>query len=296
MSDNVGVLRTFADADQFLRAVGPALEPNEAEHHLLLGVATALRGSPPSPENAPFFAAVTDAAGLALAALMAPSRPFARPLLLASDRDDITTALEPLWDAMTAGGHAPRRVLGTTRHAESFAAGWQRRTGCATRLHMRQRLHMLTSVREVPAPPGVLRTAGPPDVQLVGDWMTAFAHEALGETLSADDARATAERRVAAGEVYLWVDEVPRSMAARARPTARGIAVNAVYTPPECRGRGYATACVARLSVQLLDEGREFCVLYTDLANPTSNAIYARIGYRGVRDFALYDLTLENAD
>jgi uncharacterized protein len=290
------VLTTFADADQFLRAVGPTLELHEAEHHLLLGVAAALRGSPPSPESAPFFAAVTDAAGLALAALMAPSRPFPRPLLLASDRDDIATALEPLWDAMAASGHAPRRVLGTTRHAESFAAGWQRRTGCATRLHMRQRLHMLTSVRDVPATPGVLRTAGPADAELVGDWVIAFAREALGETLSADDARATAERRVAAGEVYLWVDGEPRSMAARARPTARGIAVNAVYTPPEWRGRGYATACVARLSAQLLDEGREFCVLYTDLANPTSNAVYARIGYRGVRDFALYDLTLDNGD
>ncbi len=82
-------------------------------------------------------------------------------------------------------------------------------------------------------------------------------------------------------------------MAARARPTAHGIAVNAVYTPPEWRGRGYATSSVSQLSARLLEEGYEFCVLYTDLANPTSNAIYARIGYRGVRDFALYDLRLE---
>jgi predicted GNAT family acetyltransferase len=70
-----------------------------------------------------------------------------------------------------------------------------------------------------------------------------------------------------------------------------GIAINAVYTPPELRGRGYATGCVASLSARMLDEGRTFCVLYTDLANPTSNAIYARIGYRGIRDFELYDLS-----
>jgi predicted GNAT family acetyltransferase len=63
--------------------------------------------------------------------------------------------------------------------------------------------------------------------------------------------------------------------------------VNAVYTPPEQRGRGFATACVARLSARLLAEGRRQCVLFTDLANPTSNAIYARIGYRGVADFEL---------
>jgi uncharacterized protein len=285
------VLTTFADADRFLRSVGPALEPHEAEHHMLLGVATALRASAPSPANAAFFAAVSDASGLALAALMAPSR----PLLLASDRDDVTTALEPLWSGLTASGHAPRKVLGTTQHAEAFAGGWERRTGCATRLRMRQRLHVLTDLRAVPAAPGVLRVAGRSDVQLVGDWITAFDREALGAATFRDvgDARAAAERRVAAGEVYLWVDEEPRSMAARARPTARGIAVNAVYTPPEWRGRGYATACVAQLSAQLLDEGYAFCVLYTDLANRTSNAIYARIGYRGVRDFALYDLTVE---
>ena len=86
------------------------------------------------------------------------------------------------------------------------------------------------------------------------------------------------------GEMFLWEDAEPRAMAASARPTRRGIAVNSVYTPVEWRGRGYATSCVARLSELLLSEGREFCVLYTDLANATSNAIYARIGYRPVVD------------
>ena len=70
----------------------------------------------------------------------------------------------------------------------------------------------------------------------------------------------------------------------------RAIAVNAVYTPPEWRQRGYATACVAGVSEELLARGYEFCVLYTDLSNPTSNAIYTRIGYRPVRDFIMYAL------
>jgi hypothetical protein len=33
-----------------------------------------------------------------------------------------------------------------------------------------------------------------------------------------------------------------------------------------------------------LDRGKRFCFLYTDLANPTSNAIYMRLGYRPVCD------------
>ena len=57
------------------------------------------------------------------------------------------------------------------------------------------------------------------------------------------------------------------------------------------RGRGYATALTAELSQCLLDGrlfegGRRFCFLYTDLANPTSNAIYERIGYRRVAESA----------
>jgi len=99
-----------------------------------------------------------------------------------------------------------------------------------------------------------------------------------------------AERRLAAGEVFLWCDPEPRTMAGSARPTKRAVAVNAVYTPPEWRRRGYASACVAELSRLLLRRGFEFCVLYTDLENPTSNAIYTRIGYRPVRDFLMYDL------
>lgn len=83
-------------------------------------------------------------------------------------------------------------------------------------------------------------------------------------------------------------------MAASARPTKRAIAVNGVYTPPRWRRHGYATACVAALSEILLRRGFAFCVLYTDLANPTSNGIYTRIGYRPVRDFLMYELSHAN--
>ncbi len=281
----MAVLTTFPDADVFLHNVGPTLELHEAEHHLLLGLAASLRASPPSPAEAPFLAAIDDGAGVALAALMNPGR----PLVLASDRDDITPTLEPLWVALTERGLTPRTVHAMTTHATAFVDAWERRTGCATRLHMRQRLHLLTDVRDVAGPAGSLRIAVPSDIPLVSEWMIGFDREALGDA-SPDEARTRAAARVRGGEVFLWVAGEPRSMAASTRPTTHGIAVNAVYTPPAWRGRGYATACVAALSARLLGDGRDFCVLYTDLANPTSNAIYARIGYRGIRDFDLYDL------
>ncbi len=82
----------------------------------------------------------------------------------------------------------------------------------------------------------------------------------------------------------IWVDGKPVSMAVAMAPSATGIRINLVYTPPAMRRRGYAAACVAALSQLQLDAGRAFCSLYTDLANPTSNSVYRRIGYRPVSD------------
>jgi predicted GNAT family acetyltransferase len=69
--------------------------------------------------------------------------------------------------------------------------------------------------------------------------------------------------------------------------TRHGIRVSFVYTPPELRGRGYASACVAAVSGRALASGKSFCTLYTDLANPTSNSIYQRVGYRRIGEAAM---------
>jgi hypothetical protein len=73
-------------------------------------------------------------------------------------------------------------------------------------------------------------------------------------------------------------------MVAATRETTSGCSINTVYTPPRFRRHGYATAAVAALSGRLLESGRRFCCLYTDVANPTSNSIYAKIGYKPIRD------------
>jgi predicted GNAT family acetyltransferase len=73
-------------------------------------------------------------------------------------------------------------------------------------------------------------------------------------------------------------------MAVAKGATRHGTRVGYVYTPPERRRRGYASALVAQVSQRMLSDGFRFCVLYTDLSNPTSNAIYARLGYEPIAD------------
>ena len=84
---------------------------------------------------------------------------------------------------------------------------------------------------------------------------------------------------------YLWIDRGrPVSLTGAGGLTPNGIRVGPVYTPREDRGRGYASNLVARVSQELLDSGRTFVFLFTDLSNPTSNKIYQAIGYEPVSD------------
>jgi predicted GNAT family acetyltransferase len=150
---------------------------------------------------------------------------------------------------------------------------------------MRLRVYELREVNPpTRIPDGQMRRATIADTSLVTDWYHEFTKEALEEG-SREEARKVASRFIALGSVYLWEDGEPVSMAFRTRPTRHGCTVTGVYTPPDRRGRGYASACVAGLSQILLDSGYQVCNLFTDLANPTSNSIYQRIGYRPVCDF-----------
>jgi hypothetical protein len=148
---------------------------------------------------------------------------------------------------------------------------------------MGQRIYKLTEVNHPRYSPGSLRLAGEDDTDLIVRWMDAFQQEAAPN--SPRPSPDMAHARIAERNVFLWDDGRPVSMAVKTRPTRHGVSVSWVYTPPELRRRGYATSCVAALSRRLLDAGFEYCTLFTDLGNPTSNDIYRQIGYRPVCDF-----------
>lgn len=178
-------------------------------------------------------------------------------------------------------------VLSPKPVSRSFADIWRKLSGQSYRKGMAQRIYRLEAVKPPASEvPGELRRATRADRDLLVEWFAALVREAQGEDASAQEAglRIDAFLDVGTNGVHLWEDEKPVSMAGYTGPTPNGIRINLVYTPPEYRGRGYATACVASLSQLLLDEGRKYCFLFTDLSNPTSNRIYQAIGYEGVSD------------
>ena len=134
-----------------------------------------------------------------------------------------------------------------------------------------------------------MRPYAEPDRELALRWLDAFGTEALPDSHPGSAAGALAHRlEDPEGGYVFWEDSEPVCIAGFGGSTPNGVRIGPVYTPPELRGRGYGSALTAALTQQLLDGGRRFCFLFTDLANPTSNSIYQRIGYRPVSDVDLW--------
>ena len=274
-------VRQFDDAREFLDLAGPLLLEDEACNNLVFGIAGTLVTTPDRHAEKRFWVAVDDG-GPAAAALQTP--PY--NLVLARPRNDAALA------ALAAGiEHDLPGVVGAHPEVDAFVDLWRRDHDVRPHTLREQGVYALERVRPVPAAPGSSRAATRADEALLLDWMDAFGEEVLEEgDPGRTEARATVEYRLsgADGGFVLWEDaRVPVSVSGWGGPTPNGIRIGPVYTPPGQRGHGYATALVAELSQTLLDGGRTFCFLFTDLANPTSNAIYERIGYVRIAESAM---------
>jgi uncharacterized protein len=265
------------DPGAFLDAAGPRLLADEARHNLILGLAATLRDHPAVyPEHRLWL--VRDGDELVGAALRTP------PFNVVVAQPETDAALHALADAI---GEELPGVVGAVPEAETFAAAWSAKTGSTPRRQMSTRIFALERVRPVSGVAGAMRTAVKEDRPLLVDWLRAFGEESLPEE-TRHEVESMVDHRLGATDagLVLWDDGGPVSVAGYGGSTPNGIRVGPVYTPPELRGRGYASALVADLSALLLAEGRTFCFLYTDLANPTSNRIYERLGYERVCDSA----------
>lgn len=179
-------------------------------------------------------------------------------------------------------------ALGPAATAQAFATEWVSLRGGTWQAGMEQGVYRLDRVDMPSGIPGGMRPARLDEVDLAVAWGEGFARDTgVGFPTAPDVIRSWIEHDV----LFVWEDDgVPVSVAVAHGRTPHGMRVGYVYTPPESRRRGYASALVAALSQEMLDHGCRFCVLYTDLSNSTSNQIYQAVGYRLIAEVRDYDL------
>jgi uncharacterized protein len=269
------------DADAFLARAGPFLAAHEAEHNLPLGLLGRLGDEPRLYGHEPVFVVAEEKSHVVGCLLRTPPHGVVLSRFTTLEAVDAVVEAVPDMHPGLPGAVGPRDV------AARFASAWCRATSSEGRIAVRQRIHAASTVHELPRASGAMRPAGKDDEKTVVAWLEAFAEEALHGAPHVEPAEGTFRRRLddPDGEWLLWDDGGPVALAAYGNPTPSGTRVGPVYTPPDQRGHGYATSLVADLTAERLAAGLAFCFLFTDLANPTSNAIYARIGYEPVADW-----------
>lgn len=272
-------LRSFDAAPEFKARVFPFLRRNEAQNCLGLGILDTLVNRPEVYPKAYLWAVTDSSSHVVGAAWMMPPHPIGL-----TDMPD--HALELLIDAAMDLPDCPRSVVGPKPQADRFRDLWIKRVGAHLKSTMEQRIYQVTDVAMPFTVQGQMRVAGESDRGRLEKWSLGFSTD-CGLSNDPDQAKAATDVAIKMKSRYFWiVNDVPVSMAGVSGPTPSGIRVSWVYTPDELRGHGYGSAVVAALSQKMLSEGRKFCFLYTDLANPTSNSIYQKLGYRPVCDSA----------
>jgi len=277
-------LDRYARVDDFLATSGTFLEEREAEHNLILGICSRLRRNPNAFNEPPYLAAVSGGGQVMGVTIRTP--PYNLILSEMADPTPLGLIVHDLAQEPLPG------VVGPPEGVAAFAERWSMLKDGAWEIQMRERIFRLRHVVAPRPTAGVMRPAEPGDRNVLIEWMIAFGREALPEANAEGVAEAVDEWLAGIGRrIFLWDEDGPVSLVGAGGETPNGIRIGPVYTPPRFRGRGYASALTAAVSQAMLDEGRRFCFLYTDLANPTSNKIYQAIGYEPVTDALMVGFT-----
>ena len=304
---------TTAAVEEFLAAAGEFLRAEPVRNTVVLSVTQGLRGTP-GPQrgpvtggDAPLFgwwrpeAGSPGAAPAPVAGAFMHTPPF--PVFLTGMSCRAAAALA---GKLAAAGRRIPAVNAEADGADAFADAWRQRTGDAATVRRRMRLYRLDRlVLPDPGPAGAPRVADERDRSLLIEWFAAFTREV--DDPPGRDHGPDVDDRLGYGGLTVWeAGGVPVSVAGTTRPASGMVRVGPVYTPPALRGRGYAGAVTAAATQYCLERARRASrraaaqaalgggaaevVLYADLANPTSNVLYQRLGYRPVEDRVMLSL------
>jgi predicted GNAT family acetyltransferase len=273
-------LTVHDDAVDFLATAEAFLRQSEAENSMIATPAARMISAPNADDAGIYLATVTDTDNVVAAALhgnsggvMLSAAPEPAVALIARD--------------LAARGRHPQGMVGPLAQCEAFAREWRARTGLAHKLcfHLRHfELDQSPSPYIFPmAARGRLRLPEPAEHAQVVDWQLAFISE-LGLPDELPRARRNVAQRIERGWIRVWDDDEVVAFCGYSEGAAATARIAPVYTLPSRRGRGYASAMVTELARELFGAGKRALFLTTDVANPTSNGIYQRMGFRPVAD------------
>jgi GNAT superfamily N-acetyltransferase len=266
------------DVAVFVDRAAPLLEADPITNTIALTVLDWLRSGRSYSTEAPLFAwHTTDLGVVTGAALMTPPYELLLAVVPETTIADLVATLRK-HDVVVPGA----RMMGET--GGLFAAAWTEGTDVEAVTTTRLRLYGLgVPTPPDPGPPGTARLARAADRDLAERWWAAYQLEAETHQV---DVRPLVRHAIEDGLLWLWVDadELPVAMAARKAPVAGASRIGPVYAPPEQRNRGYGSAITSACAAAALAEGASQVLLFTDLANPVSNLIYRRIGFRPISD------------
>ena len=278
--------KLYRDVHEFYNDTYDVLMRHEAQNIIPLGnIIIGHEGKDKTDWRDPvkwFMATISDAKGIQLTAIMTPPHNIT---LYATDNKIDSKSINCLIDGLKE--HEIPGVTTEKNLAECFARNYSTQKGLTFQATMSQRIYELTAVNQDVMQFGNIRLLEEKDMYFFPYWIEAFnSAKIYGKTEMFIPKDIEQYRyRLSTKKLYVLEDKgIPVSMAGYTREMQTAIGVAFVYTPPYYRGKGYASSCVAQISQLALEKGYAKCVLYTDLANPTSNSIYQKIGYRAVCD------------
>jgi GNAT superfamily N-acetyltransferase len=272
-----GLVVLAEDAKAALDAVGEFLGSDPAQHNLVLTLLEA-RAAHPEPGRYAWVLDGDEIVGVA----------FQSPLDFQAVVTAIpATTIEVLVDRLAGRWADVPGVFGPADSASRFAGRWAELLNVPARPVEGQRLYELGSLHPTTGIPGKARPADDDDYDLILSWVHGFENDTSVIVATPDAIR----RRVDARLIWIWEHDQPVAMATYTPAVAGVSRVGLVYTAPGQRRRGYGAACTAAVTRTALEAGARRCVLYTQLHNPQSNAIYRRLGYQPIGEHLRYEFT-----
>lgn len=270
-------LRSYATPQEYLDAALGFLSVREVENGLLIGLPGGFRDQNAPQPNCHFLTCSRD--GVITAASV---KTWAKAIVAGSGHGE--EELRLLADYYRRHDNNMQGVVGESVIAEAFAKIYH--SGALTRRVMIT--HELTRIKTLTESAGSFEQATMTDIELLTDWYVRFNDEVHSlPRITRVETKKNLTVRIEAGNVFIWRDDSGGivSVAAVVRKTPNSCIIGIVYTPPELRGRGYASSVVSKLTEHILSSGFTKAGLFTEADNPISNSIYRKIGYEPIGEY-----------